>query len=255
MSVLEIPKFLFQSGEQSRHGGKTRDSVKNSSAWISSMTKEPDNRGCTEWAGTLNKDGYGSVWFAGKNWPASRFCWRVLRGEIPRGLFVCHRCDNRPCVNINHLFLGAARDNVRDMASKGRNRFIPRPGTLNVGVKLNVESVVEIRRLAGMGTSAAQIARRFNISPTNIRGIISGVRWKHVSQTAAAPIAPQPSVGAAAVELAPGMARTPEQDSEPLTLPSFLRRARPAHDGIEPKVSELVTPIASANNVATGEGA
>lgn len=75
--------------------------------------------GCWEWTrGTRN--GYGVVSFQGSNVPAHRASWIAKNGAIPSGLVVCHRCDNPPCVNPDHLFLGTSTDNNRDMLAKGR---------------------------------------------------------------------------------------------------------------------------------------
>ena len=75
---------------------------------------------CIEFTGNI-KDGYGRYSYGpnrGKR--AHRVAWEEVNGVIPEGMFVCHKCDNPPCINIDHLFLGTPLDNMRDMIQKGR---------------------------------------------------------------------------------------------------------------------------------------
>ena len=76
--------------------------------------------GCWNWTGSVDSKGYGSI-KDGVTSRAHRVAWKLYKGKIPEGIFVLHTCDNRKCVNPNHLFLGTSKDNVRDMMDKGRH--------------------------------------------------------------------------------------------------------------------------------------
>lgn len=76
--------------------------------------------GCWVWRGGKNKQGQGVVRHDGKNWVTSRLAWTLTNGPIPDGMFICHKCDNPPCINPDHLFAGTPSDNMFDKYRKGR---------------------------------------------------------------------------------------------------------------------------------------
>lgn len=86
--------------------------------------------GCLEFTGTHMGMGYGQSSYQGRRQPAHRIVWQHLNGPIPDGMLVCHTCDNPPCCNIDHLWLGTHADNMRDCIQKGRaaNGLIPGMG-------------------------------------------------------------------------------------------------------------------------------
>lgn len=127
---------------------------------------KPTDSGCHEWQSRVRYDGYGAFWFEQKQSLAHRAAYKLFVGD-PGELRVLHRCDNRRCVNPEHLFLGTDQDNVRDMWSKGRG----------VGRrKVSDEMVARIKALRSSGESQQSIADSIGVSQITVSRILRGQR-------------------------------------------------------------------------------
>lgn len=98
--------------------------------------------------------------------------WEVTNGPVPSGKYVCHHCDNPPCINPSHLFLGTPADNTHDMLRKRRHSF----GEAHAR-KLSEQQVVEVRRLLADGMTQQAVADRFSVSRSMIGQIGKFNRW------------------------------------------------------------------------------
>jgi hypothetical protein len=119
------------------------------------------------WKGTVPKNGYGTAWRNQKPISAHRLSWLAHNGPIPEGLMVLHKCDNKPCVNPFHLFLGTNCDNMQDAVRKGRH-------VGNGKNCLSSDQVNTIRELYASGKKITKIAVMFNRHWTTISDIVNG---------------------------------------------------------------------------------
>ena len=148
---------------------------------IEKKSSPEPNSGCWLWLGSVRGAGYGCISICNRTVAAHRAAWIAYRGCIPNGAFVCHRCDNRSCVNPDHLFLADHAGNMADMKMKARAH---RPiGELQARHKLTSSQVAAILAEPApiKRSRAAQIAEMFGISRTYIWDIRRGVSWNHVS--------------------------------------------------------------------------
>lgn len=133
--------------------------------------------GCWPWTGGRKKTGYGLFWVETGMNAAHRVAWSLKHGPVPSGKWVLHSCDNPPCCNDAHLFLGTHIVNMKDKAKKGR---APR-GEHNANSKLTVEAVQKIRRLTQDGLSRRKIAVQVGIDESTVSRIARGKTWKHLT--------------------------------------------------------------------------
>lgn len=141
------------------------------------MEKVHKTDSCWIWVGGKNAKGYGS--FGGDEGvkSAHRYSWLLHKGAIPSGLHVLHTCDNPPCVNPSHLWLGTNKDNTNDKVKKGRHAH----GSRSAFAKLTEELVVEIRkRYATEKISQRELADIYGVDHVNIGAAIRRASWKHV---------------------------------------------------------------------------
>ena len=132
-------------------------------------------RQCWLWTGPLMKNGYGK----GCRDLVHRLSWKIHHGPIPASMSVLHRCDNRRCVNPDHLFLGTQRDNLRDMREKGRQVRGEQQGS----AKLTEQQVRQIRRRYqrySHRNGGGVLAREYGVGIKQIIAIAKGRVWCHV---------------------------------------------------------------------------
>ena len=127
-----------------------------------------DDKGCWVWTASRLKSGYGVIALTRGEKLAHRASYARFVGPIPKGKQVCHKCDNPPCCNPDHLFLASQRENLWDMVSKGRDS--------KPGARLTPEQVTEIRTRKTRGPT--RLAREYGVSISHIHRILKHEAWK-----------------------------------------------------------------------------
>ena len=132
---------------------------------------------CWIWLGGRSGRGYGQMYYLGIKTYVHRIMSEIAGGPIPSGLFALHKCDNPPCCNPSHLFLGTLKDNAIDRNNKGRQAS--HRGILNGRVTITEDQVREIRHLHKIkGLYGVQIAEKLDISRWVVYDVLKGRRWE-----------------------------------------------------------------------------
>lgn len=182
---------------QCKHCGKEFRTVSHKQVYCCSecsfldRIKKLDN-GCWEWQGNCNNQGYGVLRVNHKMKMAHRHSYEYFKGEIPKGVLVCHTCDNPKCVNPDHLFLGTHYDNNHDRSLKGRSgkrvyseserkRYsLMFRGENQTNAKLTEKEAIEI--YSNKTLSNGQLAKKYGVSKSLVKNIRHKRAWRHIHE-------------------------------------------------------------------------
>jgi len=153
--------------------------------------------GCWEWKGKISKNGYGWI----RNMLAHRCSYEIFKGEIESGKSVCHICDNRKCINPDHLWVGTIKENMQDAKQKGRladqtgrkhteetllklkNRRFKNPraqGEKHWNSKLTKQDVIDIKDKLNQKIKLKDIASQYDIDRSHLSRLSRGLAWGHI---------------------------------------------------------------------------
>lgn len=154
---------------------------------------------CWPWQGYIGSHGYGRMTINYRDWLAHRLVWMLAHGAIPKGLWVLHHCDNPPCCNPAHLWLGTTQDNTADRDAKGRHGYsvcktyhrgaehwsAKQPDRVLRGERVPTARLTEvdvrsIRTRRACGESFPEIAARYGVTKQAIWRIVNRIAWAHV---------------------------------------------------------------------------
>lgn len=138
-----------------------------------------DKTGCLNFTGGKVGIGYGRLRVGRKLFLAHRVAYEAAFGPIPKGMLVCHRCDNPSCCNPEHLFLGKQLDNMSDRKTKGRYGAQARGGA-NGSAKLTDADIPRIREQLAAGRKQSDIAADFGVTQPLISMIALRKKWAHI---------------------------------------------------------------------------
>lgn len=137
---------------------------------LSKIKKKND---CWLWTAQKNHSGYGRVSYLGKQWAAHRLFYFLFNNHIDPALYVCHKCDNPNCVNPAHLFLGTAKENMKDCFEKGRHTNIFKPGDKphNAKIDLKIAEKIILTFMDHPDTKPKVLADKYNVPLHTVKDI------------------------------------------------------------------------------------
>lgn len=135
--------------------------------------------GCWNWTAYLHHKGYGRFHFRKRITGAHQVSYLLFRGPIPKGLCVCHKCDNRRCVNPEHLFLGTNADNQEDASRKKR---MPH-GQGHWKVSISDAMALQIKDLIREGVQPLAISQQLAVPYYTVMNIKQGTSFRHLFDT------------------------------------------------------------------------
>lgn len=148
--------------------------------WAKVDVRTPDE--CWEWTGARDQHGYGRFGLDGRNQRAHQIALSLDGRPLTAGAYACHTCDNKPCVNPRHLYVGDATSNRRDAMEHGQARGFPHPvGDDHPGARLTAAAVSELRaRYRAGGITQRLLAAEYGVAQGTISRAITGADWSHV---------------------------------------------------------------------------
>lgn len=164
--------------EAKKHGPSSRTRATLAERFWSKVHKTEH---CWIWTAGTDQQGYGRIGIGGRREPverAHRVSWFLRHGTMP-SLCVLHKCDNPPCVNPDHLFLGTRTDNAEDKVAKGR--ATGPTGTANARTKITADIAATVYRRVQQGEQMKIVAADIGLTPPAVRDIVRGVTWRTVT--------------------------------------------------------------------------
>lgn len=143
-------------------------------------SQEVDENDCFIWQGRIGKDGYGILWWKDYPYRAHRISYELYNGKIPEGKVVCHTCNNKLCVNPDHLYVATQAKNTQDAARDGL--MAQKTGEDSHASKLTREQAIEIIKRRKKGEEAESISKDYGITHWTVYDLMKGKSWPDIDR-------------------------------------------------------------------------